>query len=62
MWYRNLSATDIERASGGVLDDDLRRGKRLVRRAVLGIVLLVTGLMIFTVALIESATKLQGQL
>jgi len=54
--------SDMDRAVGGLDDAELRRGKRLVRWSVVGIVLLATGLMLFSVMLIETAKRLQGQL
>ena len=52
-------ATEIERAAAGVLDDDLERGKRLVRRLVWGVVLLGAWFCLFTVWLIKASRAIQ---
>ena len=52
-------ATEIERAAGGVLDDELRRGKRFVRRVVLAVFLLGMGLVVLTIMLVETVKRTQ---
>ena len=53
-------ATEIERATGGVLDDETRTGMRYMRRFVWAILLLVTGFSLLVVLMIEWAKRAQG--
>ena len=57
--------TYIERAAGGVLDDDLRRGKRLVKLVawsiVAAITITLTGFALLVMVVTESAKRLMGQ-
>lgn len=57
--FRYCPPTDIERAAGGVLEDELHRGKRLVRRLMWGVVLLGAWFCLFTVWLIKATKSLQ---
>ena len=54
--------TETERAAGGVLDDATWRGKRLVRRTVLAVLLLAAAFGLLTVVLIEAAKMSQANL
>ena len=50
-----LTTTETERAAAGVLEDELDKGKRLVRQLVWGVVLLGAWFCLFTVWLIKAS-------
>ena len=50
--------TDIERAAAGVLEDELDRGKRLVRRLVWSVALLGAWFCVFTAWLIKESRSI----